>query len=50
MKLALHVLCKVVKDIAEKAAVDVSMSSLLKAKPFNMTYLDGIIQSVNRKA
>lgn len=49
-KLTLHAFGKVVENIADKPAVDVSMSSLLKAKPFNMTHVDGIIQSINRKA
>ena len=49
-KLTLRTFGKVVENIADKPAVDVSMSSLLKAKPFNMTCVDGIIQSINRKA
>ena len=49
-KITLRAFGKVIENIADQSAVDISMSSLLKAKPFNMTYVDGIIQSINRKA
>ena len=41
---------KIVENIAQKPADEVSMGALLKAKPFNMVYLDGIIQSISRKS
>lgn len=48
-KVTLRAFGKVVENIADKPAADVSTSSLLKAMPFNMTHVDGIIQSINRK-
>ena len=37
---------KIVENIADKPADEISITALLKAKPFNV---DGIIQSVSRK-
>ena len=48
-KLSLCAFGKIVESIAEKPADDVSMGTLLKAKPFKMIHVDGIIQSVSRK-
>ena len=40
---------KVVEDICQKPSGEITMVSLLKAKPFTVVYRDGIIQSVVRK-
>ena len=40
---------KIVENIAEKPADEVSIATLLKAKPFKMIHVDGIIQNVSRK-
>lgn len=47
-KLTLRAFGKVVEEIAQKAAGEVTMGSLLKCKAFNMVHMDGIIQSVSR--
>ena len=49
-KLPLRAFGKVVEDIAQKPADEVTMGSLLKAKSFTMVHMDGIIQSISRKA
>ena len=41
-KLSLCAFGKIVESIAEKPADDVSMGTLLKAKPFKMIHVDGI--------
>ena len=40
---------KVVEDISQKPSGEITMVSLLKAKPFTVVYCNGIIQSVVRK-
>lgn len=45
----LHAFGKVVEDICQKPSGEITMVSLLKAKPFTVVYRDGIIQSVVRK-
>lgn len=47
-KLTLRAFGKVLEDIVEKPADEVTMGTLLKAKPFKVVHLDGIIQSVRR--
>ena len=37
------------ENIAEKLADEVSIATRLKAKPFKMIHVDGIIQAVSRK-
>ena len=37
------------ENIAEKPADEVSIATLLNAKPFKMIHVDGIIQNVSRK-
>ena len=49
-KLTLRAFGKVLEDIAQKPADEVSMGSLVKAKPFTLVHVDGIIQSISRKA
>ncbi len=49
-KLTLRAFGKIVEDIAQKPADEVSMGVLLKAKPFTIVHVDGIIQSISRKA
>lgn len=47
-KLTLHAFGKVVEDITQKPAEDVSVGAMLKVlSHFNMVYTDGIIQSVS---
>ena len=41
---------KIVQDIAQKPASEVTMSMLLKSKPFTLTHRDGIMHSITRKA
>ena len=48
-KLSLCAFGKIVENITEKPADEVSIATLLKAKPFKMIHVDGIIQSVSRK-
>ena len=40
---------KIVENIADKPADEISITTLLKAKPFKIIHVDGIIQSVSRK-
>lgn len=40
---------KIVENIAEKPVGEVSIATLLKANPFKMIHVDGIIQNVSRK-
>ena len=49
-KLPLCAFGRVVEDIAQKPADEVTMGSLHKAKSFTMVHMDGIIQSISRKA
>ena len=48
-KLSLCAFGNIVENIAEKPADEVSIGTLLKAKPFKMIHVNGIIQSVSRK-
>ena len=41
---------RVIVDIAEKPASEITPKVLMKAKPFRMYYSDGIIRSISRKA
>ena len=48
-KHTLNAFGKIVESIADKPADEISTTTLLKAKPFKMIHIDGIIQSVSRK-
>lgn len=48
-KHTLYAFGKIVESIADKPADEISITTLLKAKPFKMIHVDGIIQSVSRK-
>ena len=48
-KLILCAFGKVVENIATKPAEEVTIPALLKATPFKMTHVDGIIQNISRK-
>ena len=48
-KYTLRAFRKVIENIADKPADDISITVLLKAQPFKMIHVDGIIQSVSRK-
>ena len=49
-RLTLRAFERVIVDIAEKPASEITPKVLMKAKPFRMYYSDGIIRSISRKA
>lgn len=46
---ALRAFGQVVRDICQVPGGEITMKTLLKAKPFSICYKDGIIQSISRK-